>query len=117
MSQAFLEDPPYLRHAKGATERRIDYVGFGAMAIWLATLQIILDRGQQDDWFNSPWICWGSAISLVSMLFFIYWEFRAEQPLVNLRVLANRNFAVGTLLIAVVGVVLYSTIAMLPLFL
>lgn len=117
MSQAFLEDPPYLRHAKEAKGRRIDYIGFGALALWLATLQIILDRGQQDDWFSSTWICWASAISLVSMLFFIVWELRVRQPLVNLRVLANRNFAVGTMLIAIVGIVLYSTIALLPLFL
>ncbi len=117
LCQAFLEDPPYVRAGHRQRARSIDYIGFGTMAIWLATLQIILDRGQQDDWFNATWICWASAISLVAMCFFIYWEFRVAHPLVNLRVLGNRNFAVGTMLIGIVGIVLYSTIALLPLFL
>ena len=60
MLQAFVEDPPYLREAHEKTGGKIDYIGFRAMAIWLASLQIILDRGQQDDWFNAGWICWGS---------------------------------------------------------
>ena len=117
MSQAFLEDPPYLRAARERSRGRIDYIGFGAMALWLATLQVILDRGQQDDWFGAAWIRWASPISLASMLFFIVWELRREHPLVNLRVLKKRNFALGTMLITIVGIVLYSTIALLPLFL
>ena len=56
----FLEDPPYLRAAHERRGGQIDYIGFGVMAIWLASLQIILDRGQQDDWFNAAWIRWGS---------------------------------------------------------
>ena len=87
------------------------------MALWLATLQMILDRGQQDDWFNATWIRWASVVSVVSMIFFIVWELRVPHPLVDLRVLGNRNFAVGTLLITIVGVMLYSTTALLPLFL
>ncbi len=117
LSEAFLEDPPYLRAGHERRGGQVDYIGFGAMALWLATLQVILDRGQQDDWFNARWICWASAISFVSMIVFIVWEFRMEHPLVNLRVLGNRNFALGTLLITAVGVVLYSTTALLPLFL
>ena len=117
MSQAFLEDPPYLRAAHDRRGGHIDYIGFGALALWLATLQVILDRGQQDDWFNARGSAGPRLISLVSMVFFIVWEFREEHPLVNLRVLGNRNFALGTLLITIVGVVLYSTTALLPLFL
>ena len=97
MSQAFLEDPPYLRAAHERRGGHVDYIGFAAMALWLATLQVILDRGQQDDWFNASWICWATAIPLVSMLVFIYWEFHVDHPLVNLRVLGNRHFALGTL--------------------
>ena len=117
MSQAFIEDPPYMRHARESLGGMIDYVGFGALAIWLGTLQIILDRGQQDDWFNATWLCWASVVSVVSLIFLIVWELRVDRPLVDIRVLRNRNFAVGTLLITVVGVVLYSTTALLPLFL
>jgi DHA2 family multidrug resistance protein len=117
MSQAFVEDPPYLRDAHDRRGGSIDYIGFGALAIWLGTLQIILDRGQEDDWFNAAWICWASLISLVSLMFLIAWELRVRHPLVDIRVLGNRNFAAATVLITVVGIVLYSTIALLPLFL
>ena len=98
----------------GAAETSI-IVGFGAMALWLATLQMILDRGQQDDWFKPA----GSAGPRPSPLFHDRLHLLGialEHPLVNLRVLGNRNFA-GDALIAAVGVVLYSTTALLPLFL
>jgi DHA2 family multidrug resistance protein len=117
MSQAFIEDPPYLRDARGKLGGTIDYIGFGALAIWLATLQVVLDRGQEDDWFNATWVCWASLVSLLSLVFLIVWELRVERPLVDIRVFRNRNFAVGTLLMTVVGIVLYSTTALLPLFL
>jgi DHA2 family multidrug resistance protein len=117
LCQAFLEDPPYLRAGHVRRGGHVDYIGFGVMALWLATLQVILDRGQQDDWFNATWLCWASLLSLVSMIAFFSWELRLRHPLVDLRVLGNRNFAVGTLLMTIVGVVLYSTTALLPLFL
>ncbi|HKP11421.1 MAG TPA: DHA2 family efflux MFS transporter permease subunit [Blastocatellia bacterium] len=114
MSQWFVEDPPYIKNAKRSG---IDYVGFGFMALWLATLQIMLDKGQDEDWFSSSFIVWLTVISVVSFAAFIVWELRVKDPIVNLRVLKNRNFAVGTALIAVVGLVLYGTTALLPLFL
>jgi MFS transporter, DHA2 family, multidrug resistance protein len=117
MLHAFVEDPPYLRDARAKSGGKIDGIGFGAMAIWLATLQIILDRGQQDDWFNAPWICWASGLSFLSMVFFIVWEMRTPHPLVDLRVFKNRCFAIGTFLMAVAGVMLYSTTSLLPMFL
>jgi DHA2 family multidrug resistance protein len=117
LSQAFVEDPPYLRQAHENRGGHIDYVGFGALTLWLGTLQVILDRGQEDDWFNATWVCWASVISLAALIFLIAWELRVEHPLVDIRVFRNRNFAMGTLLMTVVGVVLYSTTALLPLFL
>ena len=114
MLQAFVDDPPYL-----ATSRptRIDYAGFGLLALWLGTLQVMLDKGQEADWFAAPWIRWFAVISALAMIGFIAWEFSTRQPIVNLRVLRDRNFAVGTSLMTVVGVVLYGTIALVPLFL
>lgn len=114
MAQAFLEDPPY---ARAAGRRRIDFLGLGLMIVWLATLQIMLDKGQEDDWLAATWIRWFLVISAASMVAFIVRELRAESPIVNLHVLGNRNFALGTLLITALGVVLYGTTAMLPLFL
>ena len=113
MAQAFIEDPPYIARAR----RRIDYLGFGFMALCLGTLQIVLDKGQEEDWFAATWIRWFTVISAVALIAFIARELRTEDPIVDLRILANRNFAVGTLLIAILGVMLYGTTAMLPLFL
>ncbi|MBO0862112.1 MAG: DHA2 family efflux MFS transporter permease subunit, partial [Chloracidobacterium sp.] len=110
----FLEDPPYIKNARPG---RIDAIGFGLMALGLATLQIILDKGQQDDWFEASWIRLATAISIGALLAFIVWELRAKDPIVNLRVLRNRNFAIGTTLITAMGLIAYAPMTMLPLFL
>ena len=114
MIHAFVDDPPYIRNARRG---KVDTIGFGLMAIALGTLQIILDKGQEDDWFSAAWIWWFTAVSLVSIIAFIVWELRNSEPIVQLRVLRNRNFVVGTLLISLVGVVLYSAITLIPLYL
>lgn len=114
MAKTFIEDPPYIR---GQRPGRIDYIGFGLMAVGLATLQLVLDKGQEDDWFSSPFIVRSILIAVVALVAFVIWELRTPDPIVNLRVLSNRNFAVGTALIATVGIALYGTTALLPLFL
>ncbi len=114
MINAFVEDPPYIREARPG---RIDAMGFGLMAVALATLQIILDRGQQDDWFAADWVRWFAAASVLSLMAFLVRELTVGEPVVNLRVLRDRNFAVGIVLITMVGVALYSAITLLPLFL
>lgn len=114
MANMFIEDPPYIRSQRPG---RIDYIGLGLMALGLATLQIVLDKGQEDDWFSSPFITRAVVIAVVALVAFVIWELRTKDPIVNLRVLANRNFAVGTALILAMGMVLYGTIALLPLFL
>jgi DHA2 family multidrug resistance protein len=114
MTRAFVEDPPYIKSAKPG---RIDNIGFGLMAVSLATLQIVLDKGQQDDWFSASWVRWFVVICAVTMVLFITWELRAKEPVVNLRVLKDRNFAVGTLLITLLGVSLYSAITLIPIYL
>ena len=87
------------------------------MAVGLAALQIFLDRGQQEDWFNSAWICWAQAISCVSLLFFIFWElWCTDHPIVDLRVFRDHNFAVSTFLILITGFMLYCTVSLLPMF-
>ncbi len=114
MTQAFIEDPPYLQRT---TLRRIDYWGLAFMAIGLATLQVVLDKGQQDDWLAAVWIRWALTISAAAMVAFVARELVTDEPIVNLRILTDRNFAIGTILITAMGIVLYATTAMLPLFL
>jgi DHA2 family multidrug resistance protein len=114
MVNLFVEDPPYLRHAfRGA----IDYLGFGLMALWLGTMQLVLDKGQEADWFAAPWVRWTAAISTLALVGFIVRELTDHEPIVQLRVLRDRNFAMGTIVACVYGFVLYGTTAMLPLFL
>jgi DHA2 family multidrug resistance protein len=114
MAQAFIEDPPYIKHAK---VERVDGYGFAFLVIWLGTLQIILDKGQQEDWFASRWITWFAVFSVAGFLAFLIRELRADHPIVNLRVLKNSNFAAGVVLITCLGGVLYGTTAALPIFL
>jgi DHA2 family multidrug resistance protein len=114
MAMRFVEDPPYLKNQKPG---RIDYIGFGLMALGLAALELTLDLGQQRDWFSSSTIIFTTVVAASSLVSFIIWELYTPEPIVNLRVFLNRNFAVGTVLIASVGVVLYGSTALLPLFL
>jgi DHA2 family multidrug resistance protein len=114
MANSFVEDPPYL---KGQKPGRIDYTGFGLMALGLGALELTLDLGQQRDWFESSLIIFTASVSALSVLAFVAWELYTPEPIVNLRVFLNRNFAVGCALIASVGVVLYGSTALLPLFL
>jgi DHA2 family multidrug resistance protein len=114
LAQWLVEDPPYIKRDLKAA---IDFTGFGLLALWLATLQIVLDKGQEADWLGAVWIRWFVVISLIAFVSFVVWEFRVEHPLVNLRILRSRNFATGLMLMAVIGIILYGTTAELPLFL
>jgi DHA2 family multidrug resistance protein len=114
MANAFVQDPPYIRNQKPG---KIDFFGFGLMALGLSSMELTLDLGQQYDWFQSPFIVFTTVMAALAIIAFICWELYTPEPIVNLRVFLNRNFAVGTILIAAVGVVLYGSTALLPLFL
>jgi len=113
MIMRYVEDPPYI---KNAIAGKIDAIGLGLLAVWLGCLQIILDKGQEDDWFGATWIRWATAILLTSFVSFLIREFRSENPLVNLRVFRHRNFALGCLLIGIFGAAIYGLVTLLPLF-
>ena len=80
-------------------------------------MQLLLDKGQEADWFRTGWIRWTAAVSALALLGFIVREFTHREPIVQLRVLADRNFGVGTLITGLYGFILYGITAMLPLFL
>jgi len=113
LMRALVEDPPYIR-AKQAG--RIDAMGFALVALWLATLQIVLDKGQDADWFSAIWLRWLTAISVLSFIGFIVHELSTKSPLVDLHVFKNRNFAVSCFLFGMFGVLLYSLLTIQPLF-
>jgi DHA2 family multidrug resistance protein len=111
VAMRFLHDPSYEHGGKKAS---VDYIGIGLLAIGLATLQTVLEQGQQDDWFNSTFICWLSAISAVNLGLFTWWELRTPQPAVNLRVLKNATFASGTVIGGILGIGLFASLFLLP---
>src|SRR5271166_4100206 len=113
MISRFIEDPPYIKNSKPG---RIDGIGLGLLAIWLGSLQIILDKGQEVDWFGAIWLRWAATILVIALLAFLIREFRHDKPLVDLRVFRHRNFAIGCILIGLFGGVIYGLVTLLPLF-
>jgi MFS transporter, DHA2 family, multidrug resistance protein len=109
-----LEDPPWI-HAR--RDYPLDRIGFGLIALFLGTLQIILDKGQDADWWGAVWIRWSMLVCALSLIFFIVREFSASHPLVDLHVFRNRNFTVGCFLFALFGLTLYALLTIQPLFL
>jgi MFS transporter, DHA2 family, multidrug resistance protein len=114
MVLSFIEDPPYLERTH---LRRMDFLGFGFMSVGLGALQIMLDKGQEADWFGSSSIRLLAAVSGIALVAFVIRELTTDEPVVRFAVLTDRNFAVGTLMITMLGFVIYGTTAMLPLFL
>ena len=114
MANLFIEDPPYLRHARRVA---IDGMGFALMAVWLGALQLVLDKGQEADWFEATWIRWVTALSVAAFLGFVARELLCRDPIVQLHALLDHNFRTGTLITGLFGVLLYGVTAFLPLFL
>jgi DHA2 family multidrug resistance protein len=113
MISRFVEDPPYIKEAHPG---KLDGIGLGLLAVWLGCLQIILDKGQEDDWFGATWIRWAATILVISLMAFLVRELRHRQPLVDLKIFRHRNFTLGCVLIGLFGASIYGLITLLPLF-
>jgi len=113
MTKLFIFDPPYIRR----TSSRVDYWGIGLLAVGIGALQILLDKGQEEDWFSSHWITTLAIISAVGLLAFILYELVTKLPVVDLRVLKIRTYSTGVFLMTVVGFVLYGSLVLLPILL
>ncbi|MGA7525216.1 MAG: DHA2 family efflux MFS transporter permease subunit [Acidobacteriaceae bacterium] len=114
MISRFVHDPPYVKRQNAGA---FDNLGFGLLCLWSGCLQIILDKGQEVDWFSASWLRWATVTLVVSLIWFIRHEWTTKTPLVDLRILVrNRNLAVGCLLIFLLGFTIYITVAMMPLF-
>ena len=112
MITLFLYDPPYIR--RGAL--RVDLWGLGMLAIGMASLQIMLDKGQEDDWFNSHFIVILASLAAVFLTGFVIRELRTADPIVHFRLMRYRTFTAGILVVTVLGFVLYGSLILLPLF-
>jgi DHA2 family multidrug resistance protein len=110
-------DPPYLVRRKPGEKFRIDYIGLGLLAVGLGALQIVLDKGQRDDWFESNFIVTMSIISVICLIGVVFWELRQKYPVIDLGLLRDRNFSVAVFMMYALGFVLYGSTVLLPIFL
>ena len=112
MISLFIHDPHYIR--RGAL--KVDAIGLGMLAIGMGALQIMLDKGQEDDWFSSRFIVSLAVLAVVFLGVFVIRELRTPEPIVRFRLLRHRNFATGLSVVWVLGFVLYGSLVLLPLF-
>lgn len=113
MISRFVHDPPYIKNAKVPA---FDRIGLATLAVWTGCLQVILDKGQEDDWWGALWLRWAVLFLIVALIWWIIHSWRSKEPMVNLRILKDRNFAIGCALIFAFGCAIYSTVTVLPLF-
>jgi len=114
LTGALISDPPYLvRKALNAV--RVDYAGFALLALGLGSLEVVLDEGQREDWFNSNFIVMFAIVTVFALIAVVWWELRHENPIIDFRILKERNFALATLSMLVLGFVLYGSTTLLPL--
>ncbi len=113
---AFVEDPPFLKRTT-LQESRIDYFGFGLLAVGVAFLQIVLDKGQEDDWFGSNFIVTLTVISIICLVALVFRELAIKEPIVDVRLFKNLNFATASLMMFMVGAGSFATTVLMPQFL
>ncbi len=123
LTSRIVEDPPHIvaevkRVQKGGL--KLDFVGFGLLALGFGSLEFVLDKGQEDDWFGSRLITTFIILCVTSLITLIFWELmqirRKERPILDLTLFRNRNFAVSFVLMGVLGIVLFGTTVMIPQF-
>src|SRR5271168_1758412 len=117
LTSFLVSDPPDMKRESVKRGFRIDYIGIGLISLGLGSMQIILDKGQRDDWFASNFIWTFAVLMFVGVIGGIVWELREKNPVVDLRMLKNRNFAVATVAMFFLGFVLYSSTVLIPQFL
>jgi len=118
LTTRLVQDPPAFSAERAGVRRNgkltVDGVGIGLIAIASAALEIALDRGQIEDWFGSSYICWLLAIALLGWIATVIWEMRVSEPVIDFRLLANRNFAIANVLFFVFGVGLFGSTTLIP---
>jgi MFS transporter, DHA2 family, multidrug resistance protein len=114
LTSFLVSDPPYMKKAKVREGFRVDYIGIGLISLGLGSMQIILDKGQREDWLASGFIQVFAVLMAVGLIAAIFWELRQDHPVVDLRMLKNRNFAIATTAMFFLGFVLYSSTVLIP---
>ena len=113
MTRLFIFDPPYLRREG----RGIDFWGISLLTLGVGSLQVVLDKGQEEDWFASHWIMGLAIVAAVALAYFIFHELAARDPVVHLHVFKERTYSAGVFVMTMLGFVLYGSMLLLPVFL
>ena len=108
-----VEDPPWIKNKRS---RGIDYIGISLITLGLGCLQVALDRGEDEDWLNSPFIRVMFVLAFLGITGAIGWLLTAKRPVVNLHVMGDRNFSLGVMMIAFMAFILYSSAVVIPQF-
>jgi MFS transporter, DHA2 family, multidrug resistance protein len=112
----FVEDPPYIRRLKAAGVK-LDYIGIALLAIGVGALQVLLDKGQEDDWFGSQFITTLIIVSSACLISLVIWEWYQKAPIIDVRMFKNFNFAFSSLMMFTLGILLFSSLVLMPQFL
>lgn len=116
LTHRMVEDPPYLKEEQGRSGP-VDFMGLGLISIGVGCLEFVLDKGQEKDWFGDSAITAFAIIAAVMLSVFVWWEWRHKDPIVDIRLLKNRNFGTAVFLQFVLGMVLFGTTVLIPQFL
>jgi DHA2 family multidrug resistance protein len=123
LTSRIVEDPPYVKKQVAESQRggiKLDFIGFALLGLTFGSLEFILDKGQEDDWFGSSLITFFVIVCVAAFIFMIYWELRqlriGHRPIINLTLFKRRNFAISFLLMFVLGFALYGTTVLIPQF-
>jgi DHA2 family multidrug resistance protein len=109
-------DPPYLHRLKAAGVR-LDYIGIALLALGVGSLQVLLDKGQEDDWFGSHFILTLAVTAAVCLISLVIWEWRHKAPIIDVKMFKSFNFASSNLMMFMLGFMLFSSLVAMPLFL
>jgi MFS transporter, DHA2 family, multidrug resistance protein len=117
MIALLIADPPHMVRKTFKQGLRIDFLGLGLLSVGLGFLQVVLDKGERDDWFGSTFITWATIVSVTALVALVVRELTASHPVIDLHLFKDRNFAISTFMMYTLGVVLYGTTLLLPILL
>jgi DHA2 family multidrug resistance protein len=112
----FVEDPPYLSRLKAAGVK-LDYIGIALLTLGIGSLQVLLDKGQEDDWFGSHFITTLVVVAIVCLVSLVIWEWYQKAPIIDVRMFKSFNFASANLMMFTLGILLFSSLVLMPQFL
>jgi len=123
LTHRIVEDPPWVEKQVKESQKggiKLDFLGFGLLGLTFGSLEFVLDKGQEDDWFSSPVITFFFVAMVIAFVVMIWWELRqlriGHRPILNLTLFTRRNFAIGFVLMFVLGFSLYGTTVLIPQF-